>query len=173
MVEYKADLSIGGNPSPGDPAAGQEYIYQIYYNNNQPAGSRNVRIIDTLPAGTTFVSQWNPGGWTVDTSQAGKVIWETDYLPGWTGRRLELRLRVNSGATPGTTQLHNRVEISGEAPDAETGNNTWENDANVKEPYGNVSVPKGYRMASPWPATSTRRGSRSKATATCLRRAQC
>ena len=94
MTENQADLSIGGGVSPGDPAPGQEYIYRIQYNNNRPAGSRNVRIIDTLPAGTTFVSEWHPDGWTVDTSQAGKIIWQTDYLPGWNGRYLELRLRV-------------------------------------------------------------------------------
>ena len=149
VTENKADLAIHGWVSPGDPAPGQEYIYQIYYYNNQPAGPRNVRIIDTLPTGTTFVSEWNPGGWTVDTSQAGKVIWETDYLPGWTGRRLELRLRVDSGATPGTTQLHNRAEISGGAPDANTGNNAWEDERGVKEPYGNISVHKGYSHGIP------------------------
>ena len=94
MTENLADLSIGGWVSPGDPAPGQEYIYRIEYNNNRPAGSRNVRITDTLPAGTTFVSEWHPAGWTVDTSQAGKIIWQTDYLPGWNGRYLELQLRV-------------------------------------------------------------------------------
>ena len=107
-----------------------------------------MRITDTLPAGTTFVSEWNPGGWTVDTSHPGLVMWQADYLPGWTGRRLELRLRTNSGLARGTT-LHNRVEISGDAPDAESGNNTWEHDANVQDPYGNVSVGTGYGHGIP------------------------
>ena len=149
VVENKADLSIGGWVSPGDPAPGAEYIYRIQYNNNRPAGSRNVRITETLPTGTTFVSEWHPAGWTVDTSQAGKIIWQTDYLPGWNGRYLELQLRVNSDAIPGTTQLHNRVEIAGDAPDADTNNNVWENDAGVKEPYGNVSVDKSYSHGIP------------------------
>ena len=81
VAENLADLSIGGGVSPGDPAPGADYVYQIQYNNNRPAGSRNVRITDTLPTGTTFVSEWHPAGWTVDTSQAGKIIWQTDYLP--------------------------------------------------------------------------------------------
>ena len=81
-------------------------------------------------------------------SQAGKIIWRTDYLPGGSGRYLELKLRVNDSVTPGT-QLHNRVEITGEAPDADANNNVWENDAGVKEPYGNVSVGKGYSHGIP------------------------
>ena len=149
VTKNEADLSIGGWVSPGDPAPGAEYIYRIQYNNNQPAGSRNVRITETLPTGTTFVSEWHPAGWAVDTSQAGKIIWQSDYLPGWNGRYLELHLRVNSDATPGTTQIHNRVEIAGDAPDANTNNNVWENDAGVKEPYGNVSVDKSYSHGIP------------------------
>ena len=173
VTENKADLSIDGWVSPGDPAPGQEYIYRIYYNNNQPAGSRNVHIIDTLPDGVTFVSQWNPGGWTVDTSQPGKITWETDYLPGWSGRYLELRLRVNSGATPGTTQLHNRVEITGDAP-MPTPPTTPGRTTPACRSHTAISLwIRATRTASPWPATSIRRGSTSKATATCLRRARC
>ena len=41
-TENKADLTIGGWVAPGDPAPGQDYIYRIDYNNNRPAGSRNV-----------------------------------------------------------------------------------------------------------------------------------
>ncbi|MEI8082840.1 MAG: hypothetical protein WCI74_13465, partial [Actinomycetes bacterium] len=149
VTENLADLSVGGGVSPGDPAPGAEYVYRIDYNNNRPAGSRNVRITDTLPDGVTFISQWNPGGWTVDTSQAGKIIWRTDYLPGWNGRYLELHLRVNSDATPGTTQLHNRVEIQGDAPDADPNNNVWDNDAGVKDPYVNLAVDKGYSYGTP------------------------
>ena len=149
VTENLADLSIGGWTSPGDPAPGAEYIYRIYYNNNQPAGSQNVRITDTLPAGTTYESEWHPDGWTVDMSQPGKVIWLTDYLPGQSGRYLELHLRVDSGATPDATQLHNRVEIAGEAPETDLNNNVWENDAGVKEPYNNVSVGKSYSHGIP------------------------
>ena len=148
VTENLADLSIGGGVSPGDPAAGADYVYQIQYNNNRPAGSRNVRITDTLPPGTTFVSEWHPAGWTVDTSQAGKIIWQTDYLPGQNGRYLELRLHTNSGLSQGTT-LHNRVEISGDAPDADANNNIWDNDAGVKDPYVNLAVDKGYSYGTP------------------------
>jgi uncharacterized repeat protein (TIGR01451 family) len=148
VTENLADLSIGGGVSPGDPAAGADYVYQIQYNNNRPAGSRNVRITDTLPSGTAFVSEWHPAGWTVDKSQAGKIIWQTDYLPGWNGRFLELRLHTDSSLSQGTT-LHNRVEIQGDAPDADPNNNVWENDAGVKEPYINLAVDKGYGYGTP------------------------
>jgi uncharacterized repeat protein (TIGR01451 family) len=148
VVENQADLSIGGGVSPGDPATGADYVYQIQYNNSRPAGSRNVRITDTLPDGVTFVSEWHPAGWTVDTSQAGKIIWQTDYLPGQNGRYLELRLHTDSGLSQGT-QLHNRVEIQGEAPDADLNNNVWENDAGVQNPYINLAVDKGYSYGTP------------------------
>ncbi len=148
IVENQADLWISGWVSPGDPAPGAEYIYHLDYGNGMPAGSRHVRITDTLPAGTTFVSEWHPAGWVADTSQAGKVIWQADYLPGWSGRYLELRLRVADSVAPGT-QLHNRVAISGAAPDSESSNNTWENDAYAQEPYGNISVGKWYSRGIP------------------------
>ena len=81
VVENQADLSVGGSVMPGNPAPGAEYVYRIYYNNNRPAGARFVRVTSDLPAGTSFDSEWHPDGWTVDTSEAGKVIWQTDYLP--------------------------------------------------------------------------------------------
>ena len=57
VAENQADLSIGGGVAPGDPAPGQEYIYRIDYNNNRPAGSRNVRITDTCrPARPSYRS---------------------------------------------------------------------------------------------------------------------
>ncbi len=149
VVENQADLSVGGWVSPGDPAPGAEYIYHLDYGNGRPAGSRNVRVTDTLPPGTAFVSEWHPDGWIVDTSQPGKIVWETDYLAGWAGRYLELRLRVDSGAVPGTTQLHNRVQIVGEAPDADANNNIWENDANVQEPYSGASIGQWYSHGIP------------------------
>jgi uncharacterized repeat protein (TIGR01451 family) len=148
VTENLADLAIGGGVMPGDPAPGQEYIYRIDYGNKRPAGSRNVEIIDTLPSGTTYVSEWHPDGWTRDTTQAGKIIWRTAYLPGQNGGYLELKLRVNGSATPGA-QLHNSVEIKGDAPDADSNSNVWENDAGVQEPYGNVLVDKGYSYAIP------------------------
>ena len=146
-IENEADLAIGGWVAPGDPAPGQEYIYRIDYNNNRPAGSHNVSIVDTLPAGTTFASEWHPDGWDV-TIESGKITWDTAYLPGGRGGYLELKLLVNNSVTPGT-KLHNKIEITGDAPDADANNNVWENDAGVKEPYGNVSVGKEYSHGIP------------------------
>ena len=56
---------------------------------------------------------------------------------------------MNGDATPGTTQLHNRVEIAGEMPDPNPGDNVWENDTGVQELYGDLSVDTWYSHGIP------------------------
>ena len=166
VTENLADLSIGGWVSPGDPAAGADYVYQIQYNNNRPAGSRNVRITDTLPDRHDL--RVGVASRRVDRGyEPGRQDHLANRLPARPERPLPGAAAAHGQrAEPGHDQLHNRVEITGEAPDADPNNNVWENDAGVKDPYVNLRSTRGTPTAHRWPATSTPRGSACATTAT-------
>jgi len=147
-VPDEVDLSVNKGASPGDPAPGHEYVYWISFNNNRPASALNVRITDTLPVSTTFVSEWHPAGWRVDTSRPGVVVWQRDEFPGWRGEYVELRVRVNANVAP-DTQLRNHVEISTTSNDVDRKNNAQDYDVRTRQPYVNLQVGKWYANGSP------------------------
>jgi len=150
VVPDEVDLSLKKWASPGDPANGHELLYHIDYNNNRPASALNVRIIDTLPVSVTFVSEWHPTGWNVDTSVPGQVVWTRDELPGWSGGYLELIVRVNVNVLPNMGEnLHNQAQISTTSNDVDPKNNSASSDNGVSGPYVNLWVGKWYGGGSP------------------------
>jgi uncharacterized repeat protein (TIGR01451 family) len=56
-VNAEADLSITKSDSPDPVVAGDNVTYTISVSNSGPSDAQNVQVVDTLPAGTTFVSQ--------------------------------------------------------------------------------------------------------------------
>jgi uncharacterized repeat protein (TIGR01451 family) len=150
VVPDEVDLGVGKWASPGDPTPGQEMVYFIDYYNNRPASALNVHITDTLPARVTFVSEWHPAGWSVDTSTPGQVVWSRDELPGWHKGYLELRGRVHEGVPIGEGGLLiNRVRIETSSNDVEPKNDAQEQHVGTKEPYANLWVGKWYGGGSP------------------------
>jgi uncharacterized repeat protein (TIGR01451 family) len=65
-VSLNTDVGISQQANPNPPAAGQNLTYTITVNNVGPTSANNVRVTDTLPAGTTFVSA-TPASCTVNS----------------------------------------------------------------------------------------------------------
>jgi uncharacterized repeat protein (TIGR01451 family) len=108
------DLQVNKDASPGDPAPGQLFRYDINYNNNGSVASGSVWLTDTLPLSTTFVSWQSENGyslWTTVVTTGGKLALYAPTLPGNYGDRIFLTLRL-SDTVPYDTQLINTVEIT-------------------------------------------------------------
>jgi uncharacterized repeat protein (TIGR01451 family) len=150
VAANEVDLGVNQSASNGSPAPDAEFVYRINVNNDRPAMAAGVRITDTLPPEVTLLSTWQPAGWTVDTSVPGRVVWRSDHVPGWTGRWVEARVRLNANVPP-NTQVRNHVEIGSASPDPNAGNNSNDQDVYPKAPYGDMGVSQAYRGGNPIP----------------------
>ena len=147
VVADEVDLGVGKRASTGEPAPGHEYVYHIDYCNGRPASALNVCITDTLPVSVTFVSEWHPPGWSVDTTTPGVVVWTRPELLGHRSGYLELRVRVNDDVGLGE-QLWNRVEIASTVSEVNP-DDRQEHDVWTSEPRLNLGVSKDYQRGSP------------------------
>ena len=147
------DLWAGKDASPGDPAPGQLFRYDIYYNNNGSVASGPVWLTDTLPLSTTFVS-WQSensyGLWTTVVTTGGKVALYAPTLPGNYGDTIYLTLRL-SDTVPYGTRLTNAVEITTTGDSNPDDNQQVNNQASASPPRYDVSVDKswGYGALTP------------------------
>jgi uncharacterized repeat protein (TIGR01451 family) len=136
IIEEAPDLYVDKNPNPGDPAAGETFLYEINYGNQGEAASGPARITETLPLSTSVVSWFSDNGyklWKEVVNDGEKLVLEAASIPGYWGERLFLRLELDAGV-PGGTQLTNTVSIS-TSLDADGGNNWAQNtDAWVSDP---------------------------------------
>lgn len=66
-----ADLSISVSDSPDPVTAGQNITYVVSLTNAGPSNADDAAFTLPLPAGTTFVSLAQPGGWTCTTPAVG------------------------------------------------------------------------------------------------------
>ncbi len=63
-VNASADLSIDKKDSADPVAAGTNFSYTLDVANGGPSGAHNVKVVDTLPAGVTFVSASGGATWS-------------------------------------------------------------------------------------------------------------
>lgn len=113
-VVAKAELAISKTGAPEPVEAGSELTYTIPYAVTGNAFSNNTTIVDTLPAGVTFVSASDGGVFA-----NGKVTWSLGNVTPPKSGTLTVVVKVNSPAYNGTI-LNNSVTISNQAGDTAT-----------------------------------------------------
>lgn len=72
QVNPSADLAVGITASPTPGLVGQPYTYVVTVTNNGQSDATSVSVVDTLPAGVTFVSASTSAGGTF--TQAGSTV---------------------------------------------------------------------------------------------------
>lgn len=117
-----ADLSVRKVDAPDPAAPGQVVTYTVTVGNAGPAAAANVVVTDTLPAGTTFESVVPPAGWTCPAPVAGVLTCTVPTLPSGDTVSIVVAVRVDAGATSGTT-LTNAVSVASTTPDPDPANN--------------------------------------------------
>ena len=70
-VRRVSDVEASKTASPDPVRAGTDLTYTIVFTNHGPHEAPNAQLLDTVPAGTTFVSFTAPAGWIVTTPPVG------------------------------------------------------------------------------------------------------
>ena len=117
-VDPQVDLAIAKVGTPNPVVAGNKLTYTLTSTNNGPSDATGVSVVDTLPAGVTYVS--SSGSGTVSAS-GNTVNVALGNLAAGASDTTQIVVTVNS-ATTGT--LTNTAVISGDQPDTNPLNNT-------------------------------------------------
>lgn len=120
-VAALADLTLTKTSTPTAQTAGSRVTYGLTATNNGPNAATGVRVVDTLPTGTTFVSAAPPAGFACST--AGQIVTcAADTLAN--GATAVIPITVTVGAASATGVLNNTATISSSTTDDVPSNNT-------------------------------------------------
>ncbi|MGH9922522.1 MAG: DUF11 domain-containing protein, partial [Nitrososphaerales archaeon] len=142
-VETSADLTITktDDPDPVTAGSGNQLTYTIQVINNGPSVATNVEVIDTLPAGVTFVSATGTG-W--DCNESGGVVTCTPTpdgsLPVGQADDITIIVTVDPFTPAGT--ITNEASVTSETSDPSEGNNSAEADTEVEVEVATITIEK-------------------------------
>ena len=118
-----ADVSVVKIDSPEPVVAGNQLTYTVTVSNAGPSTARDVKITDTLPSGTSFVSGVNGNGQTTCALvQSGTVVCDVGALEPGSSSTAYITVRVAPSLPPGA--LSNTVTASSTTTDPNAANNT-------------------------------------------------
>ena len=94
---------------PATAKPGDTITYTLSYHNLGPADATSSKIVDTLPAGVTYVSASNGGTYSYFTR---KVTWNLGTVPAGASGSRTLTVRINTSVAPGST-ITNKADYTG------------------------------------------------------------
>src|SRR6266404_2963325 len=116
------DLKITAADSPDPVRPDADLTYVLTVANHSQAEAKDVKVIDTLPAHTTFTSAASGGGFTY-THSSGVVTCKIPSLAAGATATITIVVKVSQDVTPGTL-LSNTAKVSATASDSDPTNDT-------------------------------------------------
>lgn len=142
-----ADLSLTKTVDNANPNVGDTVTFTIDLNNAGPDGATGVAVVDTLPAGMTFVS----ASQTLGTFNATNLTWTVGDVPSNSGAQLEIVARVDTRGIKTNTAQVSASQVAD--PDSTPGNNlTAEDDqasVSLTPQLVDLALTKGVDLARP------------------------
>ncbi len=135
------DLSVTGVSVSGNAAPGRQFTYFISYRNSGTSVASNVSIVDTLPAGVTYVSS---SGCAIGTPSlvGNQVIWDIGAVAPGLGANFTMVVNVGGGVAVSTV-LTNVVQIGSSDSDTNPANNVFTKTTTVITPGVDLFINKG------------------------------
>ena len=116
------DLSIEKSATPSPATAGAQLLYTVTVRNNGPNAATGVTVVDTLPAGVTYVTDTD----ACVQAPPGTLTCSLGNLASGASVSFQIKVLVSAGltATGGPTTITNTATVSANEPDRFLGNNT-------------------------------------------------
>jgi uncharacterized repeat protein (TIGR01451 family) len=116
------DLAVRKELQSGTPGPGNQLTYRIHYEYTGTSAAHNVRISDTLPISTTYVSDASSTGFTT-VMTGSTVVWEKASIPADSHGYMFVTVLVSDDFAPAEDWLENVAEISMSEEEANYDNN--------------------------------------------------
>ena len=122
------DVEITAKTDTPDPVCvGQNITYTIGFRNNASGAATNAKVVDTIPANTTFVSATLPMGWSradsVVAGGTGTLMFTKASAAGGETASFTVVVKINAG-TLGGTIISNTATASSDVVDDVPANNS-------------------------------------------------
>ena len=122
------DVEITAKTDTPDPVCvGQNITYTIGFRNNSSSSAPNAKVVDTIPANTTFVSATLPAGWvradSVVAGGTGTLQFTKASAAGGETASFTVVVKINAGVLGGTI-ISNTATASSDVVDDVPGNNS-------------------------------------------------
>lgn len=121
-VSSQADVSVAKS-APAAASAGSNMTYTVTVLNAGPSDAANVTMSDTLPAGTTFVSESQTTGPTFNCTTGPTVTCSIASLAAGTSATFDITVNIPP-ATPNGTVIMNTATVGSSTTDPAPNNNT-------------------------------------------------
>lgn len=132
--QANADVSVNMSASPNPVKTNRQLTYTIVVSNAGPATAPGVRMTNVLPNATQFDSISPGPGWSCNTppvGTTGTVTCDAVAMAPGTSSTITLKAKVVSS---GKTSITNTAEVSSQAGDPNTTNNTSSATTSVRGP---------------------------------------
>jgi uncharacterized repeat protein (TIGR01451 family) len=136
------DLSVTKTDSPDPVAAGGQITYTVVVTNKELNNAAfNVKLTDSIPAGTTFKRFEPETNWTCGITDAGTILCEEDFMAAFWSFKLVYTVDVSSSVAPGTI-LINTANVTADTADPVSENNSATATTTVSSLQADLSVTK-------------------------------
>ena len=132
------DLSVSQSVTTPVLSAGKDVVYQLTVSNGGGASATAVNVIDTIPAGASFV--WASPGCA---NASGTVTCNLGNVAGGASTQIKLVVRPAAAGT-----MTNILTVSSAQVDANSANNTSTGTSPVNSPWPGTGITR-YRLYSP------------------------
>lgn len=116
------DLAIAKTASPSPAVAGGQLTYTVTVTNNGPIAATNVQVVDTLPAGTTYVADTD----SCVQGPPGTLTCSLGTLAAGSSVSFDITVSISSSLTApsGPTTITNTASVSADQGELDPANNT-------------------------------------------------
>jgi large repetitive protein len=152
IVSSQANLGVT-KTAPAGANAGSNITYTIAVNNAGPSDAANVTLSDTLPAGTTFVSESQTTGPLFTCTTGATVTCTIASFAAGANATFNITVTLSGSIATGTT-VTNTASVASTTPDPTPGNNS-SSASTVVGVNADLSVTKNGPAATPSNTTIT------------------
>jgi len=150
------DMYVSKSRSSGDPLAGGEIVYRLYFENQGNSVARDVLLTDTLPVSVTYVSwygyAYNPyydiDRTIVPTIADGRIVWPLGEVEAGQYGYIYLTVHISETAPVGGVLINTAV-ITTSDPDTDPGDNGDDDVTTIVAPTRDVRVTKYLDSGTP------------------------
>lgn len=120
-----ADLRVSKSDSPDPATAGKQLFYTVSVTNDGPDTALNATVVDTLPAGVTYVTNDLPGGCV--QAPTGTLTCSVGDIPSGQTRSFRIKVLIDPAlvaTNDGPLTIFNNVTVSSNTVDDDPSNNS-------------------------------------------------